>query len=276
MQSEFGLSLAHATLLSLAPADLIRVAHAAGFSAVGLRLIPIGLPGERPFAIEHDPAGARAIRDALDETGVRLLDVELIRITDSTNPQSYGPALEAAAALGAQFALANVYTADNGRASATLAQLCELAAPLAITLLLEPVSFSDVRTSRHAAEIVRACGRPNAGLLIDTLHQHSSGESPAVLEELAVPVPLVHINDAPAEVPMDVEARRRIAREERLLPGEGGIDLAAMLPHLPRDVVYAVEAHNPARAAALGPAAYARLAFEKTSRCLRTVFGRSS
>jgi sugar phosphate isomerase/epimerase len=263
------LSLAHATLLDLPPPALIRLAHACGFQAVGLRLIPIGLPGEPRYAVAGDPESTRAIRRALDETGIRFLDVEVIRITDDGDPQRYAGALESAAALGAECAIVNVYSADVTRAADDFSRLCDFSKPFGLTMVLEPVSFSELATVAQAIALVRACGQENAGVLVDTLHQHSSGEPPTALDALSsIQTPLVHVCDAPTEVPTDLEGRRRIARAERLLPGDGGIDLAGMLSRLPREIVYAVEAPNPARAAALGPAAYARLAFEKTVACL--------
>jgi sugar phosphate isomerase/epimerase len=174
-------------------------------------------------------------------------------------------AFEGAAALGARFAIVNIYTANDRRAADDFARLCELARPLGLTMLVEPVSFSNIITVAQAIDLVRACGHENAGVLVDTLHLHSSGESPAVLDQLSEQLaPFIHLCDAPAKVPADPEGRRRIARAERLLPGEGGIDLAGILPRLPRGIIYAVEAHNPTRAAALGAEAYARLAHEKT------------
>jgi sugar phosphate isomerase/epimerase len=269
MSPRFRLSLAHATLLELPPPALIQVAHAAGFEAVGLRLIPIGLPGERRYGLEEHPGSARDIRRALDDTGLTFLDVEVVHIRDDVTPDRYAAALESAAALGARFAIVNVYTPDEGRAVEDLAHLCDISQPLGLTMLIEPVSFSNLATVALALALVRACGRENAGVLIDTLHVHSSGEPPAALDALAPgQAPFIHLCDGPAEVPADPEARRRIARAERLLPGEGGIDLAGILPRLPRGIVYAVEAHNPGRAAALGADAYARLAFEKTVACL--------
>jgi sugar phosphate isomerase/epimerase len=269
MPPDFRLSLAHATLLDVSPPELIRIARGSGFEAVGLRLVPIGLPGERRYAIDEDPASPREIRRALEETGIQFLDVELVRIRDDVNPRSYAPALDGAAALGARFAIVNVYTTDAGRAADDLARLCELSKPLGLTMLLEPVSFSDVPTVAKATELLTACGCDNAGILIDALHVHSSGEPLSTLNALSSQrMPIIHLCDAPSEVPPDPEARRRIARAERLLPGEGGIDLAGILQHLPRDIVYAVEAHNPSRAAALGADTYARLAFQKTVRYL--------
>ena len=109
----------------------------------------------------------------------------------------------------------------------------------------------------------------NAVVLIDTLHFHSSraplGDLTALPSDL---VPYVHVCDGPGAVPTAPDDLRRIAREERLLPGEGGIDVAGILQRLPADIIYAVEAQNPARSAALGAERYARLAFEMTTRCL--------
>jgi sugar phosphate isomerase/epimerase len=82
----------------------------------------------------------------------------------------------------------------------------------------------------------------------------------------------VHVCDAPTEIPADADGRRRIARAERLFPGEGGIDIAGVLQRLPKGILCAVEIQNPARSAAMGAEAYARMALEKTSRCLSAHF----
>jgi hypothetical protein len=78
------------------------------------------------------------------------------------------------------------------------------------------------------------------------------------------------MDDGPREVPTTVEELRRIAREARLFPGEGGADLAGILPGLPRNIPYAVEVTNPERAREMGAEAYARMGWEKTMKCLRS------
>ena len=42
-------SLVHLTNISCPPPEMIRVAARAGYDAVSLRTIPMGLPGERPM-----------------------------------------------------------------------------------------------------------------------------------------------------------------------------------------------------------------------------------
>jgi sugar phosphate isomerase/epimerase len=265
MTAKFTLSLAHATLLDLSPPDLIRVAAAAGYEAAGLRLIPMGRPGEPRHALAEHPNHLRETRRALAETGVRLWDIEVAQILEGVNPRSYLPDLEAAAELGARFVLTNVYTPNHASAVDGFGALCDLARPLGLSIALEFVSFSDASTLTQAVSVLRSARRDNAGVLIDTLHWHSSQRPLSDLT--AVPpdrVHYVHVSDGPRDVPAAPAELRRIAREERLLPGEGGIDVAGILRHLPANIVYAVEAPNPARAAALGADGYARLAFDTT------------
>jgi sugar phosphate isomerase/epimerase len=267
--SNFTLSLAHATLLDLPPPELVRVAAATGYDTVGLRLIPMGRPGEPRHGFDENPGSLRETRRALAETGVRLLDVEVVQIKKGIDPRAYLPVLEATAELGGRCALTNVYTADRAAAEDGLAVLCDLVKPLGLTIALEFVSFSDLPTLRQTIEMIRGCGRENAAVLIDTLHFHSSREPLSAVAEIPHErVHYVHVCDGPGVVPTAPDDLRRIAREERLFPGEGGIDVAGILQHLPADVVYAIEVQNPARARALGAEAYARLAFETTRRYL--------
>jgi sugar phosphate isomerase/epimerase len=268
-------SLAHATLLDLPPAELIRVAAATGYDAVGLRLIPMGRRGERRYALDENPGYRDDIKQALGETGVRFLDIEVVQIKDGIDPRAYLPAFESAAELGCRFALVNVYTPDPAAAAADLGELCDLAKPLGMTMALEFVSFSNLPTLRETIDLVRTCGRDNAAVLIDTLHLHSSREPISLISEVPPDqIRYVHVCDAPAEVPASADDLRRIARAERLFPGEGGIDVAGILERLPADIVYAVEVQNPARALALGAEQYARLALEITNRYFATHLSR--
>lgn len=263
------LSLAHATLLDLSPLDLVRTAAATGYRQVGLRLIPIDRPGEPRHPLPAGSAALRDVRRLLAATGLEVLDVEVAVIGPDLDPTSYRPMLDAAAELGARYVLTNVYSTDGRQAVDGLHRLCELTAPLGLTPVVEFVSFSAVATLAQAVDLVGATGRPDVGLLFDVLHFHTTRGRAA--DVAALPSGLlryVHMDDGPAEVPASVDERRRIAREARLMPGEGGADLAGILPALPATVPYAVEVINPSRARALGPEAYARLAHEKTTACL--------
>jgi sugar phosphate isomerase/epimerase len=275
MTAPIALSLAHATLLDLPPYDLIRVAALTGYRMVGLRLIPIDRPGEPHHAL---PAGSSVMRDvkhALDDSGLRVLDVEVAIIRNGVEPRTYAPMFESAAELGAKYVLTNVYETDRGAAIEGLHALCDQAAPFGLTPAVEFVSFAAVATLAEAVELIRAAARPDVRILFDVLHFHSTHGIPA---ELASVPPeqfaFVHMDDGPHEVPTTIDGLRRIAREARLFPGEGSADFAGILPRLPANIPYAVEVTNPARARELGAEAYARLGWQTTTACLSALRAR--
>jgi sugar phosphate isomerase/epimerase len=266
-------SLAHLTLLDVAPPELVRIAAAAGYEYVGLRTIPFGLPGEPFYELHRDPALLRDTRAALAGTGVRILDIELARITADRDPAVYVPAMEAAAALGATHVLSSIWVPDRSLAIDSFGRLCDLAKPLALTVDLEFVSTTDWSTLAGARDVIAAAARDNAGLMVDTMHFHRAGTS---LEELdAIPAAwfnFVHIADDRKDVAPTLEEARRRMRDERLYPGEGAIDIAEILRHLPDGVVCAIELPHRDRRRALGPEAFARECLNRTKQHLEAVF----
>ena len=106
-------SLVHLTNISCPPPEMIRVAARAGYDAVSLRTIPMGLPGERPYDIAKDPHLLRETRRAAQETGILLHDTENARIAAGVDVQDYEPALAAAAELGIRHILTNIWTPDR-------------------------------------------------------------------------------------------------------------------------------------------------------------------
>ncbi|HEV2781371.1 MAG TPA: hypothetical protein VGX25_18470 [Actinophytocola sp.] len=121
----------------------------------------------------------------------------------------------------------------------------------------------------EATRILRAAGRPNAGILIDLLHFAPSGSSLAELRRL--PPEWFHfaqVCDAPAGVPATTEGLIHTARAERLLPGEGGIDVRGVLAALPAGIPYALEIPHAARTAEAGARGYVHLAITAARRHL--------
>ncbi len=262
-------SLAHLTMLHATPPELISIAARAGYDYVGLRLISLGLPGEPRYALHEDAALLRETKDAIDATGVRVLDVELARIIETSSPESYAPALEVAATLGATRLLSSVWMTDRDRAIERFTRLCEIAKPFGLTVDLEFVSSTDWATLDGALDIVTSSGCDNVGILIDTLHFHR-GRIP--LDDLLRIPPawshFVHVSDDRADVPATIDEARRTMREERLYPGEGAIDIASILARLPADVVCAIELPNRERLSRLGPEEFARQCLAHTKSCL--------
>ena len=262
-------SLAHLTLLQTPPPDLVRIAARAGYDYVGLRLIGLGLPGEPRYAAHEDPVLLRETKAALDETGVRVLDVELARIIDDCEPESYLPVLETAAALGATHVLSSIWMRDRHDVIDRFGRLCDIARPLGLTVNLEFVSSTDWSTLDGSLDVVTSCGRDNVGIVIDTLHFHR-GRIP--LDDLRrIPAGwshFAHVADDRQEIPVTIDEQRRTMREERLYPGEGAADVAGILRRLPADLICAIELPHKERLEQLGPDAFVRQCLEHARRCL--------
>lgn len=74
------LSLAALTLLDVPPPEQVRIAARTGFTHVGLRLLP-ATPADPDYDMLGDTPAVRATLSALMETGIRVSDVEIVRLT---------------------------------------------------------------------------------------------------------------------------------------------------------------------------------------------------
>src|SRR4051794_27048021 len=234
-------SLAHLTALDLAPPDMISLAASTGFDAVGLRLIAVTstTPG---YDLMTDKVMMRDTKRRMAETGIRVFDIEFVKITPEIDIAAHLPFLEAGAELGAQHVVVAPYDPLVARMTERIAALCDLAAPLGMTINLEFFPWTVVPDLAGAVDVIGRADRPNSGILVDTLH---FDRSDSTLEELAA-VPdrwlnFVHLCDAVGERPSTDAGLIFTAREDRLPPGEGSIDLPRILAHLPRDIPIGVE-----------------------------------
>lgn len=254
-------SLAYLTLFGCPPPEMTYIAGRAGYDFVSLRPIYMGLPNEPNFDLAANPQLLRQTRAALASTGVRLHDIELARIGDGIDPKKWLPPLTVGAELGARHVISSIWTEDRVFAAEVFEQLCDMAKPLGLTINLEFVTFASVKTLSAALDVLKASKRTNCGVLVDMLHFQRSRVQ---LTELAS-VPrqwfnFVHLCDAPAPIPTTTEELTRQAREERLYPGEGGIDVAGILQRIP-NVPCSIEAPHLARVKEQGFA-------EHAARCL--------
>jgi sugar phosphate isomerase/epimerase len=177
----------------------------------------------------------------LASTGLRVHDIELARVYEGLHPTKYLPAMEVAAELGAKAVLSSIWGGEREFYIEKFGEICDLAKPFGLTVDLEYVPIAAVTNLAQAVDVLRAVDRPNAGLMIDTHHFHRARDNPADLD--ALPRDWFHfaqLCDAPAENPSDRAEMIRIMREARLYVGEGGIDVAGILAHVP-PCVYSIE-----------------------------------
>ncbi|MCB1760603.1 MAG: sugar phosphate isomerase/epimerase [Gammaproteobacteria bacterium] len=257
MAHEF--SLAYLTVPGLTPPELTRVAAQAGYDFVSHRLVHLGVAGEP----EIDPLSAEVIRDtrlALADSGIRVFDIELVRIMRSIEPRSFLPAFEVGAELGASQVICSAWTDvrnDRDFIVDRFCEICELAAPLKLTVNLEFPAFSRLSTLEECLEILELADQPNQGLLTDALYMHFNKMSLLALERVPSEwIHFMHINDA-EDISYTKEEMIHTARDERLYPGEGAIDFSAinyLFPELP----LAIELPHEKRMRELGPLQHAR------------------
>jgi 4-hydroxyphenylpyruvate dioxygenase len=257
-------SIAHLSALSLSPPDLVEAAASAGYDCVGIRLTRV-TPDEPHYPVATDPALLRKTKARLADTGVRVLDIELARIGPHDDPRSFQRYLEVGADLGARHVITQLPDSNMDRKTEHFAQLCDLAAPLGLTIDLEFPSWTETPNLAEATRVLRGADRPNAGMLIDLLHFARSHSS---IDDLrALPrdwFHYAHVCDAPARIPTTVEGLIHTARYERLFPGEGGIDVRGILAALPPDIPYALEIPRASLTDQVGERECARLALNAT------------
>ena len=108
----------------------------------------------------------------------------------------------------------------------SLAELADIAAPFGVTLALEPVSFTPLRTLGQGLEVLESAGRDNVGLCLDTFHLWTGGtpwEEVAALDPAIIVV--AHISDVMA-MQGDVwsDADRDVLPGDGILPLQEGIE----------------------------------------------------
>jgi sugar phosphate isomerase/epimerase len=259
-----GLALAHLTALELPPPALVIEAARAGFTSVGLRVVPATLGGPA-YPTRLGTEAHRDLKQILTNEGVRVNDIEFIQLTPDIEVSAFAGLLEAGADLGASAVIVSGDDDDNARLTAHFASLCDLAQQFGLRADLEFMRWRAVRSLPQAEAIVRQAGKANGAILVDALHLSRCGGSPADL--IAIPDQWLRgaqLCDAAAEMPTTDAAAIAEARGGRLPPGEGALPLGGLLQALPSDASLSVEMPLPA----LEARARIAVAFKATRRLL--------
>jgi len=271
MKREF--SLAHLTVIGCAPPDMTYLAARAGYDYISLRLIPMGIPGENAY-LPEDKAMLKRTKAALRETGVRLLDLELARIVADVLPESYLPAMEAAAELGAKHVISSAWTTDRTDRDFIVeryAEICDLAGRFDLSVSLEFPTFSRITNLQEAVDIVQGADRVNSGILLDTLYLYYSRVSMDELENLPRKwLRFMHICDVGEGIPDTVDGMKAVARGKRLYPGEGCVDFGAVLERTP-NIPFSIELPNNQLVEKYGYEQHARRCLEKAKNLFKKI-----
>lgn len=120
---------------------MVEVAARTGYSHVGLRLMP-ATEEERHFPLVADGALRQQTLRRLHDSGVRVLDIEIIRLTPRSRCREFEPLLAAGA------------------------ELCDRAAPYGLHAHLEFMPWTDVGTLQQALRIQERAVGANGHVLV--------------------------------------------------------------------------------------------------------------
>jgi sugar phosphate isomerase/epimerase len=217
-----------ATIMTTPTDRSLRVAEQAGFAGIEAR-------AERLLA---DDAELRAAANALRNGSVWSLNGVRISLHPdggldaSQLTADLGPRLRICAALRPPYLLAvpprmaglsPAQALPGIRAGLTLAR--DQAAAQGVKIAFEFLGFADCPINTPALASGAVAGLDGVDLVLDSCHWHASGSRP--LDELpADRIVMVHLNDAPAKPPREIEDA------DRVLPLEGVIKLAELVREL--------------------------------------------
>ena len=263
-------SLAYLTTPGIDPVEQIKMAKQAGYDYVSLRTIPMHLPGEPEFLLHKDKDLFEATKRALKEYDMPLMDIELARVRPDLDISEYEPAFEKAAELGGTDVLGSIWTRDRAYYTDQVGKIADMAKKYGLNYNVEFLPWAGVRNLQEAITLVDSVGTDNLYVMVDTLHAGRAGVTGA---ELARTDPkyfhFIHLCDGPAGPDGDPvlanindELMLFTAREGRLYPGEGVMDIAGMVAAMP-EIPLSIELPNLKRIAELGAAGHA-------ARCLET------
>jgi len=265
---EFALS--HLTLIGCSAPELVYIAARCGYDAISPRFIPMHVDGEFPCYPE-DSDIVHATKTALEATGIKVNELELIKIHDGLVASEVEQAIALGGELGAKHMITSAWTSGNKGVNFIVdryAELCELAAQYNMTVDLEFPTFSSLKTLSQAAEVVRGANQSNGGILIDTIYTYFSQLDLSELYSLPQEwFRFVHIADVPHQLPTTRKGQVEIARAGRLYPGEGAINFKEIMRYLP-PVTYSIELPNHKRVAELGYEEHARRALKAARKSL--------
>lgn len=237
-------SLSFLTVADVSPVEAVKIAADCGYAKVGLRLLPAA-PNENEYPILTDQKLIAETKAALTDTGVQVADVEIVRITADFDAKQYLGFLETAATLGAKHILIAGNDQEQQRLIENFSAFCELSKNFALSCDLEFMPWTAVKNLAEANQIVTASAQDNAAVLIDALHFDRSNSTLAEVKQIDKSrMNYVQLCDGWAEYDPSDEGLIKIARSNRLVPGQGDIDLVGLIQALPADITLAAEVPN--------------------------------
>ncbi len=229
MHTDRTLSLAAGVVQEFPPERAVYAAHSAGFNAVGIWC----------DASVWSAVTTREVRNALADTGLIALDLEVVWLQPGEPPDKHDRVVDLALEIGARNLLCVSMEPQPLLSMRRFERLCRRSEQGELRIALEFLALSEIRSLQEALAVVEGVGHPAGAVLVDNLHLARSGGSPGDLRAVDPGLlSYLQLCDASLEPPGDsVEELMEDALHQRQLPGEGELPLrevlAAVDPELP-------------------------------------------
>ncbi|MGF7236797.1 MAG: sugar phosphate isomerase/epimerase family protein [Frankia sp.] len=235
------LSIEPLSVMGLPPVEYVGLAADLGLRYVALALSALPNPyGYPSFSLRDDLALRRETLAALRDRGVTVSLGDGFGLRPGMDIRDLAGDVAVVAELGAQRVNTVTFDPDFNRSVDQFGVLAEMAAEAGMETTLEFAPGLTIADLPTALDAVRAVGRPDFRLLIDTMHLVRSGSGPA--EVAAVDPKLfgyIQLSDVPL-VPTIPDYNQE-ACFQRMVPGTGEAPLLEILDALPRHLVIGIE-----------------------------------
>ena len=216
------------------PARFVEVTAVAGWKATGVW-----------FDQESwSSTTSREVKRRIDDNGLEAVDMEVIRLGRSIDT---GEALiEAACEVGAKNILVVSSLHSSEETAEQLSHLCSLAKAGDITICLEFMKFTSVKSLSDALEVVKLVDAPNVGILLDLLHVVRSGTTFKEIQACDPKLfPYAQWCDGTAQ-PVGLSDSELIidALDDRLIPAQGKLDALKFESLFDTDVPFSIEVRS--------------------------------
>ena len=216
------------------PARFVEVTAVAGWKATGVW-----------FDQESwSSTTSREVKRRIDDNGLEAVDMEVIRLGRSIDTSE--ALIEAACEVGAKNILVVSSIHSSEETAEQLSHLCSLAKAGDITICLEFMKFTSVKSLSDALEVVKLVDAPNVGILLDLLHVVRSGTTFKEIKACDPKLfPYAQWCDGTAQ-PVGLSDSELIidALDNRLIPAQGKLDALKFESLFDTDVPFSIEVRS--------------------------------
>lgn len=240
----YKLSLAYLTIQDLSPIEAVKIASSSGFSHIGIRLLP-AIYNEFIYPIIGDKQLKSDLKKTLNDYNIEIADAELIRLNAKTDILKFKELFDTCEELNINNITVVSDDPNINRFTEKYTSLCDLVNPYNISLNIEPIPWTSIKSYEEVINIVTKSNKSNSGILIDTYHFNRLNTSYEIFNQIdSSYLKMFQLSDAPLYFESNDDYIRNEARNNRLLPGKGEIELENFIPHIPHNSIISLEIPN--------------------------------